>query len=89
MANWKHVINLLPEWDGAKAGKVSVPVMAQTVLDRLNTLPKTIIDDELEYIMGLFQELAKEDPEDSDFDEAMEQLYDWGDEDHRLFIQTF
>lgn len=89
MANWKHNINLMPEWAGAKAGKVSVPVMAQAVVDRLNSLPKSLVYDELEYIKGLFQDLAHNDSSDNEFDEAMEQLYDWGDTDHRMFIKTF
>lgn len=81
MADWKHTLNLLPEWDQAKEGEIPINKLSEVVAKRLASLNiRGHIADERDEIVEEFKMLAN-DPVAStdDFDDVMHMLYDFAD----------
>jgi hypothetical protein len=85
MADWKRKLNLLPEWDMAKEGKITTAELATSVADKIRNLEPfpeehRSLNEELELIEFDFREAGKDpDLDVDDFDSLMDTLYDWAD----------
>ncbi|MBK8113197.1 MAG: hypothetical protein IPK44_01110 [Candidatus Accumulibacter sp.] len=88
MANWKNTIDLTDVWESEDAR-----LIAGAIATRLcNLSPYT--DEEVEYKRLDLAEAFKDAALDEDlnvhaFNSLMSELYDWGDNDHSCWIQTF
>lgn len=90
MANWKARVDVSDLWKAHRDGAMPIHELAHELADRLkHTLPGAYLED-YQY-EGIVDELADFHEEDSvdNFDYILSQLYDWADEGHRLWIQTF
>lgn len=83
MADWQRRLKLLPEWDQAQDGEITIQTLARVTTTRLRALePFNIaeIDDEREEIAEQFEAIAEDaDADISDFDSVMHDLYEWAD----------
>ena len=88
MANWKNTIDLTDVWESEDAR-----LIAGTIATRLEKLsPYT--DEDVEYERLDLAEMFKDAALDEDlsfdaFNSLMAEFYDWGDNDHSCWIQTF
>lgn len=90
MTNWIRKIDLTPEWQDAKDGKISIAQMASVVAARLKSIAP-YQDANLEYdreeLIERFVEIAEvaddypdmDDEFKYDFEDAMNDLYNFGD----------
>ena len=87
MPNWKNVLYLGDIWD---SDEIPWESKRDVVVERIKAAPwyrdeRGNEDGDLQWIVS-----ELEDAEDLDaFDDAWDQLYDWGDRSHRLFVQTW
>jgi hypothetical protein len=92
MTTWKGVLRVKHLWKAHRDGEMTTYQLAQAVAKKLRThYPDTDATDDtgwLEDIIEMFEELP-EDATDDDFNIAYDELCDWGDQDHRLWIATF
>jgi len=85
MANWQRHIYLNPEWQQAKDGEITIQALAAVLAKRLRALkPFGVRDEDLnekrDEIAEEFEYIAKTPTATrDDFDNWMEELYDWGD----------
>ena len=89
-ANWKHKINIADIWAKAEEDETLCWQVAAELVKQLKVLPEAKYDVELEDIINELIGIAdskNEDPEE--FNAQFEALYDWGDRDHRLWIDRF
>ena len=80
MANWKYRLELKEDWQAAKAGELQPHELAQNIIAKAEKLPTYETDDALLDIMIDFDFITEESTWD-DFDDVLEQLYDWADQD--------
>lgn len=87
MAHWKNVIKLA----GFNDEDADVRAFAADLGRRLvGAVGPRDRDEDLTEIAEGFSELATEaEADEGDFDDLLSRLYDWGDWDHRLFVQTW
>jgi hypothetical protein len=83
MAQWVKRLSLLPEYEQAKTGEVTVQQLAKVVSDRIKAIgqyeDESIEDQRLE-LADNFLDLSEDDKADvEDFDDLMVNLYDWAD----------
>jgi hypothetical protein len=81
MANWATTLNLLPEYDEARAGNITIQALAAVVAERLGKLkwPAQFESDQ-EELADEFDCLSQDpDANVSDFDDVLERLYDVAD----------
>lgn len=88
MANWKNTIDLTDVWESEDARLIACAI---TVC--LCNLPP-YADEDVEYKRLDLAEAFKDAALDEDlsfdaFNSLMSELYDWGDNDHSCWIQTF
>lgn len=92
MANWTHRLNLKVEWELRDQGELTVQQLAARVAAKLKKVDFN--DDDVNFdrddIVDEFEGLS-EDPSASveDFDDVLARLYDFADEDKRLWVATF
>lgn len=96
MANWKYSINIKHAWKQYDDGEITIPNLSKYISFKLKELPY-VKNGNLIFldIVESFDEIAllnendeeTEELEDS-FNNAMKRLYNFGDEDHRLWIGT-
>lgn len=86
MANWQYRLDVREEWKQANRGELTAMQMGQTVARKLREL-YMFPDGDLLDLIDQFDALDEQDEFD-DFDVIWEELYDWADEDHRLWIAT-
>lgn len=82
MAKWQRELNLLPEWRDAQDGKITPQDMAKIISARLRTLAPfgTGLDFDRDELADQFDDFARDvDAEADDFDQIMQDLYDWAD----------
>lgn len=77
MANWKYKLNIKDEWQQSKAGKLDYNSLAKIIATKLDKFGTD--DDDLTDIIVRFLEYADNGDDVEEFDDIMEQLYDWGD----------
>ena len=77
MANWKYRLELANEWQQAKTSKLTPKHLGSLVAQKARKL--TAIDPVLWSIAAEFEKLS-EDATFDDFDDVLEQLYDWADQ---------
>lgn len=92
MANWKHTIDMQPEWKQSQDGQGSVRAVIQKLSHQCEAMPAHLRDSELEDVLCSFQNLLDNTPEDEDvdadeFDYVWSELYDWADE-KKVWIKT-
>lgn len=83
MANWLRKIELCPEWQQAQAAEITHARMAAVISERLKALkPFGIdhLDERRDMIADWFDGMARGTYDIAEFDDAMKELYDWGDE---------
>jgi hypothetical protein len=86
MANWQYKINFRDESTGYEDGSVSIQGLAECVNKKILSIKDSVsvrFPDEVEDLLQvaeLFSDISM-DPDSTveDFDNALEQLYDWGD----------
>jgi hypothetical protein len=86
MANWKHEVKLKDVWNEHTPANIIARTMRERVL-AIVAKDERFSDDELQDILDDLDDLAG----GTSMDELMEcydRLCDWGDEDHRLFVNT-
>ncbi len=88
MANWQNTIDLTDVWESNNVREIAGAIA--TRLEKLS--PYT--DEEVEYERLDLAEAFKDAALDEDlnvhaFNSLMSELYDWGDNDHSCWIQTF
>ena len=88
MVRWKNKINMKDSWERAKKDSISMIEVRDDLVQKLKALPCFKTDAELQKIVDNFKGLTEEEPFDH-FDEVLEDLYDWADQDNRLWIATF
>ena len=87
MANWKHEIKIGPLMEALKSGDKAVHEGAREIAELVRAaVPQR--DQRLEEILADFDSLD-EDSGDEDFNYVIDDLYDWGDEGHRLWVDSF
>lgn len=82
MAEWKHVIDISDSFYKYSTGKVTVREAADDLIEKLRRSP--YVHD----LVGMIWNLTDCDDAE-EFDELLEELFDFGDDNHKLFIQTF
>lgn len=92
MANWKHTLNLKVEWEQADEDKITVQQLASIVAAKLSKID--FKDEDVNYDRDEFVDELEGFSEDltatkNDFDNVWERLYDWADDEHRLWIEIF
>jgi len=81
MREWKQTINFMPFWNEDGMSIVDKGKAAAAEIKRVFPDWENGDDDELEYIVGDFEEGVAEDEAPVEmFDSAMSDLYDWADE---------
>ena len=88
MVYWKNKITIKDSWEQAKRGDISMVEARDDLVQKLKALPCFKTNAELQEIINSFEGLTKEETFD-DFDEILNDLYDWADEDNRLWIAAF
>jgi hypothetical protein len=88
MANWKNTIDLTDVWESEDARLIACAITTRLC----NLLPYA--DEDVEYKRLDLAEAFKDAALDEDlnvhaFNSLMSELYDWGDNDHSCWIQTF
>ena len=88
MANWKNRIDLTDVWESEDAR-----LIAGAIATRLENL-STYSDEDVEYgrldLAEMFKDAALDEDLSFDaFNSLMAEFYDWGDNDHSCWIQTF
>ena len=82
MADWKHTVELGDLHRKFDAGEIGIETVALGLAGRLKETPyaEDLADliDELEMVSDV-----------EDYDYILEQVYDFGDADHQLWINTF
>lgn len=83
MANWKKKLDLKDLAEKFDNEEMTATEVGQEVSKRLAELyPEGQRDLEIEDFIARFNEIEDED----EFDSLIDELYDWGDADHRLWI---
>lgn len=89
MANWRARLDLTDLWPKLEDDLIGVGAASAEIVKRLEALPG-VSNTKTDVILG-FQTLAFDPIEDhhttEDFDEAMEALYDWAD-NNRVWVAT-
>jgi len=89
MAQWKSKLSLGDEFTQYNEDKITITELGKVVADKIEKFrkrkPWLYHDPELRDIIFSFQHECES--EDS-FDDVMESLYDWGDDDHTCWIDT-
>ncbi len=89
MANWKTTLDISDLWSKFDDGDLSVQELASKIAQRLES-NEFYGDDDLVEIVYNFVSLAEDsNAEDDDFDYIMQDLYDYADVEHRIWIKTF
>ena len=78
MANWKYKLKLVDLKDEFEADKIPLDELCKKIASRIEELPCYKIDTTLQEIVMQFED---EIADTNDFDNILEQLYDWGDEE--------
>jgi len=88
MANWQSKIDLKDTWKAAQAGELTAQEVGQKIAANLKALPPGLRDRDLRDIWEDFEALGEQDTFDN-LDNVLEDLYNWADHDHRLWVGTF
>ena len=89
MTRWRYRLELKDSWTLYKNGKSSVQDVAGDVVKALQEI-HLHNDPNLNNLREQFSTLA-DDPDvtESEFDDLLDDLYDWADLDHTCWIATF
>lgn len=81
MANWQTTLNLLPEYNHARDGKITIQALAAVVAARLDGLKwPTEFESDKDDLVDEFRGLSEDtDATVNDFDAVLERLYDVAD----------
>jgi hypothetical protein len=87
MVNWKYTVNLS---DFYHNDSFTIKQKAKLVAKRLMLVYQKTASIHLEDIISNFNDFAtcSDDLNVNDFDELMEELYDYADRDHMIWIKT-
>jgi len=92
MANWKYVVNTLPEWEQAQEDKLEIKALITALDGRFQaSLPAELyeeIEELFDQLKGLIEDAGDDDVDADEFDEVWSQIYDWADA-RRIWIKTF
>ena len=93
MANWKQTLDISDLWDDVCEDESRVGELCTAIADRLEALIPDAAEqyqiDRLKRFIDDFRDLADDEPHFAAFNYIFEDLYDWGDRDHNLWIKTF
>lgn len=84
MAQWHSRIELQPEWNATKNGSMTVSQLATVIAKRLKEtkpLTQTYLESRRLWLIEQFEEMGESDSDVEEFDDLMEELYNWGDTD--------
>ena len=92
MAQWQTKLEMRDIRGAHTAGTMTVPQMAGEVARRLREkslrwLADFHVSDELEDVIANFEDIAEHGGDVDDFDGVLESLYDWADDDNRMWIE--
>jgi len=80
MANWQSTLNIANDWQKCQRNEITLIELSKVIaskLEKIRDLDNQEINEEKECLITEFK-LFEGDSRD-DFDELMEQLYNWGD----------
>lgn len=80
--NWQFRLNIKPEWAKAKDGKITVQELAKVIAAKLDKIDFGNDDAnyESETLVEQFEEISRDETAGRDeFDDVMEELYDFAD----------
>lgn len=86
MANWKTILDLSDIRAEYEDEKITLQVLAYKTAARLRLNPFAQ-DDQLQYIIQEFQELSQDNIVDDDYDDILNDLYEFADQEHRIWIK--
>ena len=90
MPHWKATVKLGDLHESYQGKIMTVPALAKAVADRLKRVRRYQDDADFQDIVVEFEGLAEdEDAGIDDYDCILGRLYDFGDSDHRLWVDTF
>jgi hypothetical protein len=85
MTDWQRKLQLQPEWDRASEHEIPIQQLAGVIADRLRALAPFTgefedIEDQKQELADQFESMSQDETlTTSQFDYAMQDLYDWGD----------
>lgn len=90
MPKWKNKIDISDLHSAYESNEVTIQYVANSVADRLRELPIYQSNYYLQTIVKDLEVIAyDEDCNADDYDCVLNTLYNWGDIDNRLWINTF
>jgi len=85
MKKWKYRLELKDLWDKRNGGEITIQQMGKEISKRIKNLPCYKQEEDLEIISDDFEFIEDID----NFDNVLEQLYNWADYDKKCWIKTF
>jgi uncharacterized protein YpuA (DUF1002 family) len=91
MADWKTKLDIKEEWEQREKDEITNQQLCKAIAAKLKMNRFFKKDEDLQEIAEDFENFEDNDDGDSDelFNDLMSQLYDYGDEDHRIWVGTF
>ena len=92
MVQWKNRLNLKTEWQLRDDEKITIQQLANAVAMKLKRIDfhNEDINFARDDIVDEFEGLSEDTTATvADFDDVLARLYDFADEDHRLWVATF
>ena len=84
---WTHTLDLSEAWPQAEREEITTAQLGRLIAEGLESLTKFYpFDDDLNNLIADMQEVSA-DPDE--FNVLMDVLYDWADQDKRLWIKRF
>lgn len=90
MANWKHVLDIGEIYNNLHKNNIHLTEGARQIFIKLKALENVITEFEFLDIVNDWEDFSiSNDVTVDDFDSLMERLYNFGDRDHILWVNTF
>lgn len=87
MAKWKATLDIREDWQAAEREQISVQVLCERLIPKLEDIGRKLNDNLSDFITELQEIVDDPNAEFDDFDEVLEDLYDWAD-DNRVWVES-
>lgn len=85
MVNWLAKLKVGDLYKAYSRDEISIEDIANGFAERLKEIPAGLIDGELMDIIAQFEDVHTIEG----FDNTLDNLYDWADDGHRLWVNTY
>jgi hypothetical protein len=90
MVNWKQTVKIGDLHQAHEDKKLSTQELCLKVAERMKKLVYYVDSEEFQSFVSELEDMgAEEDVDPDDYDCVLSLFYDWGDYQHRLWIDTF